>query len=374
MTASSFLSSQRGCIHQLVHTLSYGDAISTEVLALQRVLHACGIGSDIFALNTHPYYREKTKSLNDVVRDSESRYLFHYSLGSPLNDFFRSLASHQRILVYHNITPASYFDGVNPRVARDIREGLSDLPEMVKLSSLCIADSQFNANEIAHYDTPVELLPLLIDDRRWSVTPNVGMMQLLAGDPSFHLLHVGRIAPNKKIEDIIKVFYFFHHHVEKKSVLWLVGIDTDTELYSFSLRQLIRDFRLEEAVRFTGGISDEEVAALYREADCFLTMSAHEGFCVPLIEAMHFELPILAYAAGAIPETLGDAGVLFYEKRPAEIAELLGIIRDNDTFRRSLIEKGKARKGAFTSEAFGARVRGLLLDSPAMTPSRGSHR
>ena len=176
---------------------------------------------------------------------------------------------------------------------------------------MCIADSSYNASELEGFGckNPV-VLPLTIDPDRWKVASNPGILSALRDHGGKNILHVGRLSPNKCIEDILKAFYFYHHKFDTTSKLWIVGHDIDTELYSLELRALCRKLRIHQAVMFTGSVADSELKAFFEGADAYICMSEHEGFCVPLIEALHHKVPVVAYNSSAVPETLGESGVL----------------------------------------------------------------
>jgi L-malate glycosyltransferase len=349
-------------VHQLVHTLSYGDAISGEVLALQRAIREFGFESEIYSINTHPHYKCQTRDYRDFPSNFTGKVILHLSLGSPLSALYNSLEDAERILVYHNITPAKWFKGVNPRIVADITQGLSELPKLCQVSDLILADSPFNAKELAEHGFPATVLPLPVDPLRWSEPANKGLTDLLATDSSLHLLHVGRLAPNKCIEDIIKAFYFLRHHVEPKSKLWLVGIDIDTELYSFSLKRLARELEVDDAVQFVGGLSDSEVRAFYQQSSVYICMSEHEGFCVPLIEAMHFGLPVIAYNSSAVADTVATGGIVVNQKRHAELAELVNKVAKPGELRQRLISAGQARVRELSYESFKLNLKKVLID------------
>ena len=350
-------------VHQLVHTLSYGDAISGEVLAIQRALVELGVPSEIYSINTHPHYRGQTKDYRDFPKDFSGKVILHLSLGSPLSALYLSLKSATRVLIYHNLTPAKWFSGVNPRIVADITRGLGELPELCNATDILLADSAFNAHELLEQGFSAQVLPLPIDPKRWSEAANPGLQALIANDPALHLLHVGRLAPNKCIEDIIKIFYFLRHHIVPQAKLWLVGIDIDTELYSFSLKRLARELEVDDAIQFVGGLSDSEVRALYEGADAYVCMSEHEGFCVPLIEAMHFGLPVIAYDSSAVADTIGGGGIVVREKRHAEIAELIAQISQEGELRRSLIQSGRERVAELNYGSFVQNLKRLVIDS-----------
>lgn len=347
-------------IYQLVHTLSYGDAISGEVLALHRTFQSQGTQSEIYAINIHPEYRSIAKDYQSFPRTCSGEIILHYSLGSPLNDLYRSVQGVSKTLIYHNLTPSRWFQGINPRIVKDIEDGVRELPQLCRISDRIIADSKFNASEIQAIGCSAEVLLLPFDPERWKVARREGIYSMLKADSTLHVLHVGRIAPNKRIEDIIKTFYFLHHHINKDSRLWLCGIDIDTELYSFALKRLIHEFHLENVVQFTGGTGDEEIRAFYEGSSVYLCMSEHEGFCLPLVEAMHFGLPVVAYDSSAVPETLGNGGILVSEKRDAEIAELINKIHTDSALREKMISTGKKRVEDFSYDLFSQRVKEIF--------------
>jgi len=348
-------------IHQLVHTLTFGDAISGEVFALKRALNSRGVESEIYAINIDPKYKGMARDYRELPNSFKGEVILHYSLGSPLNELYRSLKGARRSLIHHNLTPAHWFAGINPRIAKDIEHGRLELPELCALSDKLLADSSFNAAEISSSGRSVQVLELPIDPDKWNEPANPGILALLKNDPALHVLHVGRMAPNKCIEDIIKSFYFLVRYLEVPAKLWLAGHDIDTELYSFSLKRLVRELDIMESVFFVGRRADSEVRALYEASTVYLCMSEHEGFCCPLLEAMHFGLPVVAYAAAAVPDTLADAGILLKEKRYPQIAELLKKIYLDNSFKQQLIEAGHRRVSQLSFEHFVERVENIFL-------------
>ena len=355
-------------IHQLIHTLSYGDAISGEALALQRCLRELGFASDIYAIHVHPVYKKEAETLGvkdyrSLGTEFDGEILLHYSLGSPLNDLYRSLVKSQRTLVYHNLTPARWFRGVNPRIVRDIEQGMEELPALCAISNRLIADSKFNAAELSQLGFAAEVLELPIDPARWSIPRNEGIYTLLRSNPGINVVHIGRLAPNKCIEDIIKAFYFLNRFIDKNSRLWLAGIDIDTEIYSFSLKRLVHELGIDESVTFAGCMADSELRSLYEAGSVYCCMSEHEGFCLPVVEAMHFGLPVIGYASSALPDTIGSGGLLVSDKRHAEIAELIAEVSRNQELRSSLVLAGHERVRSLSFDAFAARVKDLLVNS-----------
>lgn len=363
-------------IHQCVHTLSYGDAISGEVLSLERCLRGMGITSEIFALHVHPKLQGRASSIEAWNAAEDDSLVLHYSLGSPLNELYRSARVAEKILVFHNLTPAEWFRGVNPRIVDNIEVGRQELPELLECSSRIFADSRFNQSEIAALGYTSELLELPVDPDRWSDDSNPGIAQMLQVDAGVHLLHVGRLAPNKCIEDIIRVFAYIYEAIDQNVTLWLVGIDTDTELYSFGLKDFAHELGLSDRVKFVGCMADSELRALYEGCSVYVCMSEHEGFCVPLVEAMHFGLPVVAYGATAVPDTVGDGGVILSSKAVDLVGELVYAVATNGAVRDPLIAAGRKRASDFSFEVFQARVQELFasgraeLRAPNIEPRR----
>ncbi len=357
-------------VHQLIHTLSYGDAISGEALALKRCFEEMGCESEIFAINVHNKYKGIARKYQELPRDFSGEVILHYSLGSPLNELYRTLRA-TRSMIFHNLTPPEWFKGVNPRIVESIEAGVKELPGLCAITDRLIADSAFNAGELRKLGFSAEVLPLTVDPARWSEPANQGIAQLIQSEEGMHLVTVGRLAPNKCVEDVIKIFFFLNKYIDKKSRLWIVGVDTDTEIYSFSLKRLVGELNLEKSVNFVGQFADSELRALYENGSAYISMSEHEGFCVPLIEAMHFRMPVIAYGSSAVPETVGDGGVVVYEKRHAEIAELVAELVTNRSRRDSLISAGQSRVEELDYANFQRNVRALInLEEAVQTKKR----
>lgn len=359
---------------QFVHTLNYGDAISGEAIAIKRLLEERGSEAKIFALHAH----EKVEHLTERWSSSPSQLaeleqlgrndlvLNHYSIASPLNDVFGELTKTHRALLYHNLTPPEWYADYNPRVHSALIQGKRELPALLAVSDIVLADSEFNRGELEALGCrDVRVLPLLLDRQKWTAAANPGIARILSGHGGVNVLHVGRLAPNKCVEDIIRAFYFYHHKIERRSKLWLVGIDVDTELYSFELRRLISKLQLREAVTFVGSVADTELRAFYENSQVYICMSEHEGFCLPLLEAMYFKLPVIAFDACAVAGTLGEAGVLVRKKEPAIIAELINILASDASVRHELAARGSDRAALFFEEHFVSTFDRILMKNGA---------
>lgn len=346
-------------ISQLVHTLTYGDAISGEAISIKKLL---GASCKIYGLNANHLVKEYANEVDAAAIAESDVVLMHYSIGSPLNKIYKELKNSRRILLYHNLTPVKWFESYNYRVAQDLVQGLSELPELLECSDLILADSTFNKNELLAMGCKkeIEVFPLLFDASKWSVAANAGISKTLSSNGSVNFLTVGRLAPNKCVEDVIKAFYFYHHKINKKSELWVIGHDIDTEIYAFELKNLAISFRLTDQIHFVGSVADTELKAFYQSSDVYLCMSEHEGFCVPVIEAMSLGLPVLAYGSSALPETVGEGGVLLDHKRHPEIAEIMDKLVSDSAARNNLITQGHQQAEKFSEENFSKRLAQII--------------
>jgi glycosyltransferase involved in cell wall biosynthesis len=353
-------------INQLLHTLSYGDAISGEALALKRFFESRGIDSEIYAINIDPKYKGQAKFYQDLDSSVEGAVILHYSLGSPLNRLYKDLSKAKKYLIYHNLTPHHWFEGVNPRIVEDIKSGETELPELCALSDCLIADSEFNASELKKLGFESQVIELPLDPEKWNIQLNSGIDSLLKSQGRKNIVHVGRLAPNKCVEDIIKAFYFLHHKIDKNTHLWLVGIDIDTEIYSFALKRLVYELSLSDAVSFVGRFADSELKALYNNADVYVCASEHEGFCMPVIEAMYFGVPVVAYESSALPYTMKNAGILINSKSHPVFAEIIYKAATDHNLRERLITAGRRRAHELSYDNFIAQLNILFAEPEAV--------
>lgn len=337
---------------QFLHTLNYGDAISSETVTISRLLKEAGAEVEIFSLHAHEKMKSKCRNITEFNPSEFNTVLLHYSLGSPLNQIFKEFKG-ERIFLYHNLTPEHWFANYNRRVYDDLVEGKKELKEVAKSATCVLADSEFNSGELKKLGVQdPKVLSLPFDSVKWQIPENPGISKNLQASAETNILHVGRLAPNKCIEDIIKAFYFYHHKINSSSTLWLIGSDTDCEIYSLELRNMVREFNIKDSVKFVGSVSDEELKSHYMHSDAYLCMSEHEGFCVPLLEAMSFSLPVIAYKSSAIEQTVGKGGALLSTKSASLTAELIDEIVTNQNLRESLIKEGKQQIQKFSLDNF----------------------
>lgn len=349
-------------IHQLVAGFANGDAISNEAVVMRNIFRSWGFNSEIFCEQKRilPELRKEARDLSECATafKPDDVALLHLSIGSDVNDVFRTLSC-RKALLYHNVTPSRYFDLINRQTSFSLEKGLRQVASLVNVAQVNMADSRFNAGELTRLGyNNVQVLPLVLDLDKLRTEPDRKIMKAY-GDGTINVLFVGRCAPNKKIEDLVKAFFYFHRFVEPNSRLIQVGSYAGTERYHNLLLAQIRDMELSD-VRFIGSVPQPQLNAFYKSSHIFLSMSEHEGFCIPIIESMVFDIPVLANASTAVPETMDGAGVLFKEKNYETIAEMMGRLVHDPALRQAVIRKQRDRIARYTGRNLVSDLRQML--------------
>ncbi len=323
-------------IDQLVPAYHRGDAIGDEATYLREFFLSQGFDSNIFRLSSDRELEAESRDFASFPEPASGDItILHFALPSPLTAAFRNLPS-KKVIIHHNVTAPEFFVGFSEEMVRIARLGREELRSLSGAVDVALADSAFNARELAEFGfKEPQVFPLYVDFAKYK-RPTNAFLHRLFRDGRTNILFVGRVAPNKKIEDLIKVAFYYKKFITPLVRLVIVGKTSSLPAYYQSLVRLADDFLLTpEEIVFVGHVPDDEMFALYRAADVFLSMSEHEGFCLPLVESMIFDLPIVAYDSTAVPDTLDGCGILLKEKRVDRAAELLdAVIRD-----RSLREK-----------------------------------
>ena len=350
-------------VHQFHPTATFGDATSDQMLSLQRMLREMGCESEIFVERVPLHFEGRTRPIADYSRFSApgNVLLLHYSLGyaAPVLEWARQMPD-RKVLVYHNITPHHFFAGVNAVYMEAAQAGREQLGELARLVDAGWGDSPYNCRELAAHDMPhTGVLPIIFDQRRYDVRPDRRVLK--EWGEGANILFVGRVSPNKRIEDLLLTFYYLKRHVGVDARLLLVGSWTGMEPYLAYLQALVQRLDLPDVV-FAGHISAAALTATYRCASVYLSMSEHEGFGVPLLESMYFDVPIVAYRAGAVPETLGESGMLIREKDYAAVAELVGLLIEDDPLRSQVVSRQRERLAHFQPEAVRPKLAQLLRE------------
>jgi glycosyltransferase involved in cell wall biosynthesis len=313
-------------IHQIVPSLLAGDAIGNEMLGLKRLLISWGHVSEIYSASIHPQLEHEGRLLRDFKPVKDSITIYHYAMAyEPASKAFLESPG-KRILVYHNITPHHFFTQHDEEIYWATKKGRAGLGDFKNSVHLALGDSAYNCSELAEvgYRQP-QVLPILFDSQEFTaVRPNpVTMGQLDDGWTNF--LFVGRVVPNKCQNDVIRVFAHYNRYINRRSRLMLVGSHR-SESYAAMLRQAVRHLEIEDHVLLLGGVNFPDLLAHYHMAHVFICMSEHEGFCVPLLEAMYHGVPIISYSIPGVAETMGRAGLLVTEKDYPVIAELAHLL------------------------------------------------
>ncbi|HEX8457236.1 MAG TPA: glycosyltransferase [Pyrinomonadaceae bacterium] len=335
-------------VHQLLPDIVYGDAISNQAINVRDHLRRRGYASEIFVKRRDERLREEAQLFApSLVRPSDA-LLYHHSIGSELTAFAVEHAG-AKCLVYHNVTPGEYYAPYRPGFAWMLQTGRAHLPRLAPHFPVSVGDSAFNASELAACGFPSPgVLPIICAPLKWNMRADPALMEHLQ-DGLTNILFVGRIAPNKRQDELVAAFAHYRA-LDPASRLIIAGEGRPSDPFYARLRRTIAAHDLGAHVHVTGLIDDAELLAYYRTAHLYLSLSEHEGFGVPLVEAMWFDVPVLAYESTAVAETLGDAGLLFDDKDDlravAALAKLL--TRDDAQMRRRLVEAGRARREAFT--------------------------
>jgi L-malate glycosyltransferase len=310
-------------IDQWVPALHRGDAIGDSARLMRDAFRSWGFSADVYALELDADLQGDGRRFSEWRPGGpDDAVILHYALPSPLTAALKD-HSGRRVLLHHNITPPEFFTRYDPEMARICAIGRAELQSLRDHVDLGLADSEFNRRELEEAGfRRTGVLPIFLDFARYREPP-ASVFGRLLGDDRTNLLFVGRVAPNKGHDDLIRLASYWKRFISPDVRLLLVGKLPKRRHYFDALQSLMYEegFTPWEVV-FTGHLDHHDLLACYRRAAVFVSMSAHEGFGVPLVEAMLMDLPVLAYKAGAVPFTLGDAGVQFDEKALAEVAEV----------------------------------------------------
>ncbi|HVL66660.1 MAG TPA: glycosyltransferase family 4 protein [Vicinamibacterales bacterium] len=360
--------SARPRVHQVLATLGYGDAIGHEVLGIQRVLRGAGFESEIYVETADPRLEHLTIDYREMVGavGPDDILVHHFSIGSRASRTAYALPG-RMVLVYHNITPPEYFIGVHKDLVKLCFRGRRELTAYIGRSALALGDSEYNRQELASLGfAPTAVLPVVPGFAHLDEPPD----RTLVGDfddGCTNVMFVGRVIPNKKFEDVIRAFHAYRTRHNPRSRLLLVGSYSGFERYLAMLQGMIAALGTPD-VHFLGHVSNEELSALYDVADLFLCASEHEGFCVPLIEAFYKRVPVLAYAATAVPATMDGGGVLFHTKDPLHVARLMEAVLDDRSIEEAVLASQDAALDRLLARDFGATLLRFVDEVAARPP------
>lgn len=338
-------------IFQLIENIVFGDAISNHSVNIHKILKENEYETAIYAVHYDTRLDENMVHPIDELPELQEDDLIIYQMcqSSILNKMIPKLKC-KKACMYHNITPPDFFlpfDDFQPQFQK---KGIKEIKRLKKSFDYVWGDSQFNCDnliEMGYDNSKTAVLPILLDFSDFKQEPDQKTIEKYS-DGWVNILFVGRISPNKKQEDIIRIFAFYKKYVNKKSRLILVG-SFFNQAYKHCLEKYVGELGVEDVV-FPGHISFREILGFYSVADVLLCMSEHEGFCVPLLEAMLFDVPIIAFDSTAVPETLGGSGILVHDKDPAKISFIIEQLAKNKELRDEVIEKQRKRLEDFNLE------------------------
>lgn len=336
-------------INQWVPAAHKGDAIGDSARRVRTLLREMGHESDLYAMTIDDDLRGDVIDWTDPGAKRGDMTIFHFALVSPMTAEFAKLAS-GRVLQYHNVTPAHFFAGYDAAIYRLAMLGREDLKSLVGHTDIALGDSEYNRKELEELGfTNTGVFPIAVDTERITNAPRRPALEAVLNDEGWtNFLFVGRIVPNKKIEDHIKLAEHYKRYVDEQYRFVFVGKTDATPTYYAAIRALLERYRMPQGrFIFTGPVPDEDLAAYYRTASVYISLSEHEGFCVPLLEAMAADVPVLAYSTAAVPDTLGGAGIQFAPKDLEYAAELLGELAYNDGLRQQVIAGQRTRLADF---------------------------
>ncbi len=350
-------------INQWVPAAHQGDAIGDSARRVRDILRSAGHSSDLFALTIDSGLREEVRPFSHPDAQRGDLTIFHFAVPSPMTRAFASLTG-IRVLQYHNITPAAFFAPYDAGLFRLAALGREELRSLAGDVDLALGDSDFNRRELEALGFPrTAVMPIAVNTERITSAVRRPALERILSDGLINVLFVGRIVPQKKIEDHIRLAEVYKRYVDSYYRFIFVGRYDGMPRYYAQVRALMAEFQmLPDRFWVTGPVPDEDLAAFYRWADVYVSLSEHEGFCVPLVEAMAADVPVLAYAAGAVPETLGGAGVLFAPKDLELAAEMLGTLVYDRPVRDAVIDGQRRRLADFAP----GRIESRLMDIVAI--------
>jgi glycosyltransferase involved in cell wall biosynthesis len=348
-------------VNQWVPAAHRGDAVGDGIIVMRDLFRAWGHESEIYALSIDRDLRDEVRPWTGANVRQGDVTIYHYAVPSEMTPAFRTLPG-ARVLQYHNVTPAHFFADYDTGIFRVTSIGRRELGTLADATDLGLGDSEYNRQELEQLGfRHTDVLPVFVNTARLTGAPSVPVLEHVLQDGFANILFVGRIAPNKKIEDHLRMAEMYKRYSDSRYRFIFVGRSDAVPRYFAAIQALVTEYQmLPERFWFTGSVPDAELAAYYRHAHAYVSLSEHEGFCVPLVESMAMDVPILAYGAGAVPETLGGAGVCFTPKDLEYAAEMLAAIVYDESLRRQLIAGQRARLADFDGRRLEARLRSVL--------------
>lgn len=339
-------------IFHILNTLANGDGVGNDTRAINNILVEIGYRSRIYAeiIVQSLLETEIVQHIGQLPQvNPNDLVIYHFSIGCKLDYLVKDLNC-KKIMIYHNITPPEFFMPYDAKLYSLCQTGIRHIDLLKDVFDYCLADSEFNKQDLinAGYTCPIDVLPILVPFHEYDQKPDPYICDYYA-DKKTNILFTGRIAPNKKQENIIQAFSVYKNIYDPTARLFLVGGYDEEDNYYKSLKKYIEELGVKDVV-FSGHISFPEILAYFSIADLFLCMSEHEGFCIPLLEAMYFNIPVIAYSNTAIPYTMKDAGLLLQSNDAYLAAAAMNEVQTNFCLRKNILKKQQLRLKAFSYE------------------------
>ncbi len=350
-------------VHQLIPNFVAGDASGQAALHLQLLLRRMGHFGELYAGEVGPGLAGLARPASELRPRPEDVVLYHHGIASPLSGRLMHLPC-RRGLVFHNISPARFYGGTP--LLEPLVSGRAQLAAMAPSVDVAIGVSDFNAAELraAGYRN-VHTVPLFVEPERFTEACADPELRARLKGPGPVVLSVSRVVPHKRFEDLLALHEELLRLRPEARLLMVGGYEAGSRYFK-SLRRKAKGLA---GVEFLGRLNHAQLVAAYRSASVFVSMSEHEGFGVPLVEAMAAQVPVLAYAATAVPETLGGAGIAFDTKHFPFLAELVVDLSEDLALRERLLE-GQARRLAHFSAESSQRALAKALGEAQAAPKR----
>lgn len=345
---------------------------------MQKLVRDMGLRSDIYLIAAAKEVTVSTKPFTTYGRGGSRWHrgdllLLQASTGSPIGHFLLR-RTEPLIVNYHNITPSSDFEAWDMQIAREMDKGREELRALAHRTLHAIADSSYNEAELKQYGyLSTSVTPILFDVSTFDHPADRRIEEWLRRERArggTNILFVGRVVPNKAHHDLISAFAAYRRLFDPDSRLYIVG-GCPVPDYQRALRRLTAELDVEDAVDFSGFVTPGELTAYYQAADVFVCLSDHEGFCVPLLEAMYHRVPIIGFNAAAVPETLGSGGLLLSSKDPLTVAVAVKRVIADEKLGEALVAAGALRLSSFSLELSRESFRRGLEKAIAMLGESG---
>jgi len=345
-------------IHQFVPSFAPRDAIGTHTRAVRRLLNEMGIESDIYVRESRDVAKGEVRDYlrYEVPRPGQRTWLlYQLSTGSKMVDWLLARPE-PKLVDYHNITPPQFFFPWEAHIGVELDHGRQQIPVLAQGTDLAFCDSAYNESELVEYGYPKTVVaPIFVDYASFDAGCDERLLDSLQSTKrGADWLFVGRVSPNKCQHDIVKAFAAYRRLHDPHARLTLVG-GSSSHAYETAITEYAAALGIGHAVTLAGSVSQQALAAHFRTADVFVCLSEHEGFCVPLLEAMHHRVPVVAYGASAVPETLAGGGLLLADKSPVSVAAAVDRVVHDAALRAALVEAGQQRLEDFSTERVKAR-------------------